>query len=311
MGAKEPGGREVGGARLLPRVGAVSGNGGVLLRWRFWEASQPRAAALLVHGLGDHSARYDHVGAGLAEAGIHLLAFDLRGHGGSGGRRGDVGEFRLYLDDLKVMEEVLAVEAGGSLPSFLLGHSLGGLIALLRLRSGPVPYAGAVLSAPWIATALPPIVCRFGGWLGGWLPGVRVPMGLRPEALSRDPAMVHARRKDPDLQRSLTLRLFREALLAQREVLEWSGPYGCPLLFLVPTADGVVRSAATLAVARGIVGGEVRVEILEGGRHEPFHDVHREAVLALVVRWLLERCADDRRTAGAEQVSHWRIWGGK
>lgn len=292
------GGSQPGVVMIPSRTGVVLGSGGTPLKWRFWQASSPRAAALLVHGLGEHSGRYDHVGAGLAEAGIHLLAFDLRGHGGSGGPRGDVEAFSLYLDDVKRMEEVLAEEAGAAtLPSFLLGHSLGGLIALGRLRAPPFPYSGAVLSAPWLATALPAVVCRFGAWLGRGLPRVRVPLGLRPEALTRDPAMVRARRLDPDIQRSLTLRMFREAFQAQGEIMRWGGPHRLPLLFLVPQADGVVKSAATLALARGIVGGEVKVEILEQGRHEPFHDLDRQLVIGLVVRWILERAGVGRREA--------------
>ena len=57
---------------------------------------------LLVHGLAEHSGRYERTGRLLAEAGIDVTAFDLRGHGGSGGRRGDVERWTDYLDDIAV-----------------------------------------------------------------------------------------------------------------------------------------------------------------------------------------------------------------
>src|SRR5215212_3045082 len=101
--------------RAWPRIdGAVSAAG---------EAGTPWASVLLVHGLGEHSGRYEHVGEQLTAAGLEVWAYDHRGMGGSAGRRGDVERWSLYHDDLA--ERLAQVRAGaGGRPVVLYSHSL-------------------------------------------------------------------------------------------------------------------------------------------------------------------------------------------
>src|SRR4051794_39270056 len=97
-----------------------------LARW--WTPAGPPVAGLaLVHGINEHSGRYEHVGDGLAARGIDVLAFDLPGHGRSGGRRGHVDRFDDLLDEA---EDLIADRRALGVPVVLLGHSLGGLIAV-------------------------------------------------------------------------------------------------------------------------------------------------------------------------------------
>ncbi len=271
------------------REGVAPGAQGTSLHWRIWEAPEPEMALLVIHGLGEHSGRYTWVGETLSSRGVTVFSFDLRGHGLSGGPRGDVEAFPRFVEDLVAMEGVLEGEIKPGLPWFLLGHSLGGLIGLRRILTLREPYAGAVLSAPWMATALPDWVCRLGAGLGLIFPWLPVPSGLGAERLTRDSEMAAAWREDPLIHKRITARLFREANRTQEEVRRGSGRLTLPLLFLIPSEDRVVRGAATETFARGIVGGEVQVEILKGGRHEPFNDLDRWAVTDLVVDWLKGR----------------------
>ena len=164
-----------------PREGRGLGAQGVELRWRVWDAPNPKASLLLVHGLGEHSGRYEAFAKALSQAGTSVFAFDLRGHGLSPGPRGDVDAFPRFLEDLLGMEEEMGRQIPGGLPRFLMGHSLGGLICIRRLQVFRGPYAGAVISAPWLATAMPGWVRRLGRFLGLALPGVPLPAGLNPE----------------------------------------------------------------------------------------------------------------------------------
>ena len=94
---------------------------------------------LLVHGLAEHSGRYERTGRLLADAGIDVTSFDLRGHGGSGGRRGDVECWTDYLDDIAARLAVVRSEADGR-PVVLFAHSYGGLICADYVLSGrPAP----------------------------------------------------------------------------------------------------------------------------------------------------------------------------
>ena len=271
------------------REGVITGAQDAQLFWRSWDSPEARGSLLVVHGLGEHSGRYHAFSCKLAEWGITVFAFDLRGHGRSQGPRGDVGAFPHFLQDLLALEQLMDREIPAELPRFLLGHSLGGLASLRRLQVFQGPYAGAILSAPWLATALPGWVERAGSFLGLALPGMSLPSGIGPEKLTRDPEEAREFRKDPLNHTRITPRLFREVVRVQKEVLAFRGAVEVPLLFLIPGADPVVRSGVTEDFARGIVGGVAQVEILPGRLHEPLNDLDREEVRGRVMEWMEAR----------------------
>ncbi|HET9614309.1 MAG TPA: alpha/beta hydrolase, partial [Candidatus Limnocylindrales bacterium] len=103
-------------------------------RWR--AADEPWADVLLVHGIHEHSGRYEHVGAWLTAAGLDVTAYDLRGFGGSGGRRAYVTRWVEYEDDLQDRLAAVRRDAGGR-PVVLFGHSLGGLLVIGYLLAEP------------------------------------------------------------------------------------------------------------------------------------------------------------------------------
>jgi alpha-beta hydrolase superfamily lysophospholipase len=275
------------------REGKALGAQGIELFWRIWRAEEPRRAMLLVHGLGEHSGRYEAFARSLGEAGTSVFSFDLRGHGRSPGPKGDVDAFPRLLEDLLGMESEMARQMPSGIPWFLMGHSLGGLICIRRLQVFKGPFQGAVISAPWLATALPDWVRAFGRFLGVILPTVPIPAGINPERLTRDPEMMRAWKKDPLIHTRISGRFFREAEREQRRARVTPLPGGFPALFLIPTDDPVVQSSVTKAFARGIVGRAAQVEILEGRRHEPLNDIGREEIYRMVIDWLAARTGGD------------------
>ncbi|MFC1574599.1 alpha/beta hydrolase [Gemmatimonadota bacterium] len=268
------------------REGKGLGAGGIQLHWRLWEAPEPLGSLLILHGLGEHSGRYDPIARFLAGRGFSVFSFDLRGHGVSHGPRGDIDAFPRYLEDLLAMEAEMERQLRGGGPRFLMGHSMGGLLALQRVQTLREPYMGVVLSAPWLATAVPEWVRRLGTALAWTVPWLPLPNGLSPERLTRDPEMIRARKEDPLNHTRITGRLYRGVHGAQKQVLGLGAPEDLPLLFLIPSADPVVRSSATESFAGGIVGTGIRVEILEGRRHEPLNDLGREDVFSILASWL-------------------------
>ncbi len=275
------------------REGRGLGAQNVELFWRVWESPEPTSSLLLVHGLGEHSGRYDAFARALSSHGTSVFSFDLRGHGRSPGSRGDVDAFPRYLEDLLGMEEEMVREIPVTGPRFLMGHSLGGLICIRRLQVFRGGYTGAVISAPWLRTALPDWLRAVGRFLGHTLPGIPLPAGVKAERLTRDPEMAKAWREDPLIHKRITGRLFKEAEREQFRALISGWPSDLPALYLVPDQDKVVRAPVTLAFARAIVGRAVRLEILEGGAHEPLNDLGREDVYRMVLDWLAERSAGD------------------
>jgi alpha-beta hydrolase superfamily lysophospholipase len=268
------------------REGMGVGAQGLDLSWRLWAAHPATASLLLVHGLGEHSGRYDTFARALAKEGTSVFSFDLRGHGRSAGSRGDVDAFPRFLEDLLAMEDEMSRQVEEVGPRFLMGHSLGGLICLRKLQVFRGPYAGAILSAPWLATVLPNWLRGVARFLGVALPGLPLPAGPDPGRLTRDPEMVRAWKADPLVHTRITGRLFKEAEREQGRALVSGWPSDLPGLFLVPANDRVVRSSVTMAFVRSMAGDAARMEVLEGREHEPLNDLGREQVYAMVQDWL-------------------------
>ena len=125
-----------------------SGAGGLPIAWQAWRTeTQPRAVVVISHGLGEHSGRYGNVVEELVPRGYHVYALDHRGHGHSGGPRAYTDRMANVVADLDALV-VLAESRESGLPVFLLGHSLGGCIALEYALGHHERLRGLALSGP-------------------------------------------------------------------------------------------------------------------------------------------------------------------
>ena len=247
---------------------------------RRWEADDPRAAVLLVHGIAEHSGRYEHVGSALASRGFDTLAFDLRGHGESGGRRGHVDTFDDFLDDV---EELLAERAALGVPVVLFGHSLGGLIAATYLvRGRPAPDL-LVLSAPALQAEVPGWQRSMASALGRVLPRLAIPNNFDGSRLSRDEAVGDAYRDDPLRVRVATTRLGVEMFAAMAETFDAVRSIEIPTYVLHGSDDILIRPAATEPFV-----GMANVEriVHDGLRHECLNEPEQQAVLDGITTWV-------------------------
>src|SRR5690606_15951978 len=134
--------------------GTFEGVGRLRLQYRSWEVSAPKAAVVFVHGFSDHSGRYESFAETLATFGVSTFAFDLRGHGQSDGRRGYVRRFEIYLQELDHFRQEVQGLVAGDCPLFLVGHSMGGLIALRYLEEFESPFRDGIIVSPWLGTAM-------------------------------------------------------------------------------------------------------------------------------------------------------------
>jgi len=183
---------------------------GIALFGRSWlPEGSPRALVCIVHGLGEHSGRYDHLAADLVTAGFAVVAPDQRGHGRSGGLRGHVDGFATFVTDLTGFIEAQQAEFGTELPLFLLGHSMGGLITVLTLQDAQTPtFAGAIISNPCLGVSVqaPAIKVAVAKLLGKLLPKLRLDNELTVQDICRDPEVVAAYEADPLVHSKISTR---------------------------------------------------------------------------------------------------------
>jgi len=250
--------------------------GGGMQLVRTWNAANPWAHMVVVHGLGEHSGRYERTGALFAEAGIAVRSFDLEGFGASTGARADIVSWARYLD--QVEEHLIAVPE----PRVLLGHSLGGLIAAEYAVSERLLPQALVLSAPGLGggkawqRALAPMV-------GKLLPTLRLPTLVKGEQLSRDPAVGEAYFADSLVDTKATARFGAEVFAAQDRTLAALARLQTPTFVTHGGSDTLVPPTASLPLAEL---ASVERKLYPTLRHEMFNEPEGPEVIADVVAWL-------------------------
>jgi alpha-beta hydrolase superfamily lysophospholipase len=255
------------------------------LRWR--AAGTPRAHVLLIHGIAEHAGRHERVAARFALAGIETHAFDLRGFGGSAGRRAYVGRWSEYQDDLE--DQLTAVRATArELPVVLYGHSMGGLIALgyvLADPARPTPDL-LVLSAPAIAAVVARWKRDLADVLGRVLPRLEIPNDLPSGGLSRDPQVEVAYRSDPLNVHRTTARLGMELFHEQARVqaaLARIGALPTPTYVLHGSDDPIVPLSSSASLERR---ENVTRRVYPGLRHETHNEPEASAVIDDTTGWI-------------------------
>lgn len=273
------------------RTGGLRAADGVRLHYRSWPAPAERAVLLVSHGLGEHAGRYAALAKDLVEHGITVYAIDHRGHGHSGGVRGHVNRFGELVRDFEAFRAHVAKEHPAGTPLFLLGHSLGGLIAIHHLLEHPdAGYHGAVLSAPLVGIAVqaPRWKVALSGFFSRVLPWLPFHNAIDTAMLSTAPGYDEAYRADRLLHNLITPRLYTEMLAAIDAAFARPDRIRVPLLVLAPTADRVVLPEAVARFASACPG-EVEVRRYEGFQHESLNEKDRHRVVADVAAWLKAR----------------------
>lgn len=246
-----------------------------------WTAEKSIASLLVVHGYFEHGARYADLARALNQRGISIRAVDLRGHGRSDGPRGHVNRFDEYLDDVTAAFDPLTP------PRFVLGHSLGGLIALTWASARPDGCAGLCLSNPYLDRAM--VVPRWkivlASALAGCVPRFAVAADLDPSLLTHDAAMNGAYKNDPLIFNRATARWFIEsnaAMAAARNIRTLQ----MPLNLLLGDGDAIANPRASLAWYEAVQAPQKSLQVWPGLYHEILNEPQREEVYAVIGDWI-------------------------
>jgi alpha-beta hydrolase superfamily lysophospholipase len=260
---------------------------GVELFWQAWvPAGDPKAVVVIAHGAGEHSARYAHVGAHLAQAGYATYALDHRGHGRSHGKGANIERMDLVVEDL----DAFVVLAGGrhaGMKVFLLGHSMGGAISIAYALRHQDRLAGLLLSGPAAALdAATPVELFAGRVLSRIAPGLGV-FGVDSSDVSRDPDVVRAYDEDPLVHhKKLPARTVGELAAHVEKFPDAVGRIEIPLLVMHGTDDKLTPPAGSRMVHERAGSADKTLELYEGLYHEILNEPEQGRVLADLTGWL-------------------------
>ena len=247
---------------------------------------------LLMHGLGEHSGRYAHVVRFFNRCGLVVRSYDHRGHGRSGGKRGDVPDSTTILHDAKLVLDDFAHQQTLEYPELpptaplLFGHSMGGVFAARFATAHLSPLRGLILSSPGLALPLSAIQRGLLKVMSMLAPGVAVPNGLSTNHLSHDPAVAPAYSNDPLVHDKISARLLNSMLEAGAFSLAQASTLAIPTLLLVAGDDHLVDPQGSQRFFDALRPGVGTFHDYEGMYHELFNEIGSERVFADLRRWL-------------------------
>ncbi len=262
-------------------------NDGLEIFGQKWESetSTPKAVICLVHGFGEHSSRYEHVAQFFTDNQYAVIAYDHRGHGHSGGRKGHFVSYDEFINDVENLVKQADINFP-NLPKIVYGHSMGGnVVANYGIKKQP-KVAGIILSSPFFNTAFQPpaIKIAVGKFMRNLIPTLSLPSGLDVNAISRDKDVVKKYSADPMVFDIISSKMGIELIEFGQEAINDAAQLSLPTLVFHGTADQLTSFEATQQfVAKA--GKNITFIPYEGLYHECHNEPEKELVLKNILNW--------------------------
>lgn len=245
------------------------------------------AVLFIVHGLGEHSGRYEELASQLTQNGLAVFAFDHRGHGKSEGKRGHTQSVEQLVEDVEhaMMKcRSLFLEQ----PIFLFGHSMGGQIVatfLDKVKSKEV--SGAIISSAWFKLANPPssILAAIALRLASIFPSFTFPNGLDATDISSVEEEVKEYKSDSLIHNKVSLSLFDSLYSNGQRMLKHSQEVKIPVLVCHGDSDKITDPGASQLYANQIAE-KAEFNSWKGAYHEPHHDYDKATVIKGYIDWI-------------------------
>ena len=246
----------------------------------------PKAAVIIVHGLCEHAGRYDYVVSRLNDFGYSVYRFDNRGHGRSGGERGYIADYQIFIDDAQKIVGIAEEENPGIL-LFMLGHSMGGFITASYGVKYPDRLAGQILSGA--AVTVQPILKDMASFDYNATPLANVPNKLGNN-ICRDPQVVRDYKEDPLVLKEGTIKLIGEVYIKGTRLLtESMNTYHYPCLILHGSGDQIVTPDSSKYFYDHISSTDKQLKIYEGLYHEILNEPEKDTVIEDIRLWIEAR----------------------
>ncbi len=245
-----------------------------------------KSVIYIVHGLGEHSGRYNKWAEHFLASGYSIVACDLRGHGKSGGQRGHAPSYDHYCDEIEVMMDKTKIMFQ-DIPHFLYGHSMGGLLSLYYIIQRQPEIKGAIITSPALMpSALTNKLARAViHLLSFFMPRLSFPNGIKPDTLSRDIIIGKTYLNDPLVHDKVSTRNLKEMLRTAKFTINTASDINIPLLIMHGSADRIIFIQGTENLVNQLKN-EHSFKQWEGAFHELHNELEKEQVYLYIANWI-------------------------
>jgi len=265
-----------------------SSNSGHSLYGQSWEPLEPAKAVIwMIHGLGEHSGRYEEWAKMFCQHDIAFFAIDHFGHGQSAGKRGTIKRISTFLDDFEAF-----VNAHKSrfvaIPNLIYGHSMGGNLALNYILTRHHSFKGAIITAPWLQltnqiSTIRQIASRL---LSNISPNLTISNQIKSEQLATSSSEIKAHDKDPLCHSQISIRLYNELNSSANHIMAKADQFHLPILLMHGQEDEITSHDASQQFA--LRAAHCHFFSYPHARHE----LHREAIsddmATNITNWILK-----------------------
>ena len=270
--------------------GSFLGEHGLSIFYRKIAAPNEKAQLVIAHGLGEHSGRYQNIFQLLIPSGVSIWALDLCGHGQSEGKRGHVTTFLQYILDLKKLVALSKDLKPEHIKTYLLGHSMGGLIVLTFAQHYPEMIDGVIASSPALGmkVEVPRIKEMMGKLMSFVWPSLTMGNELDASKISHDEHVVRAYVEDALVHDRVSARWFTAYLSAMNAVHQSIARIRAPVLMQIAGDDHLVDAATSKAFFEKISVDDKTLYVYDRLYHEIYNETieQRETVLLDLKQWL-------------------------
>jgi len=269
--------------------GTFDGVGGVTIATRTWRPdSGIRGIMILIHGFNSHSGYFAWVAEQFAASGFATYALDHRGRGKSGGERFYVEHFSDWLADVDTLIGIARSETP-DMPVYVLGHSVGGVIASSYVFEHQKEIAGLVCESFAFDVGVPHLAQLALEGAGALVPHLPV-YTLKNEIFSRDPAVVAQMNSDPLIKNEKQPAETTAEVLKAAALLGHNMPgIKIPVFILHGTDDKATRPQGSQYFYDHVGSKDKTLKLYEGGYHDLLNDIDKKTVMADILAWVNAR----------------------
>jgi len=264
---------------------------GLNLHYRVWSDNSFKNPVIVLHGLLEHSGRYEKIVNRVQLSQFSYFTFDLRGHGLSEGKRGHAEQVDVLVQDIQTFTEFVSSRwyPQKKVKFILLGHSFGGLLGIRFLIKNPNVFKAVILSSPCFDIKSPvPGLDLFYGFLSHIIPNKVIHSLIRSQQLTHDPEEWKQHESDPLIHNDVTLKLFGDMMSVMPQTLKEAQLINCPLLMLMPDKDLVVDSQKAFDFYENVGSVDKSVHVFKKSYHELLREKNYEEIYLIIKDFLMK-----------------------